>query len=425
MTDAKSYKDEWKKTDNLSKGGQATTFLAESLKEPGRIEVIKLLSQQKDATRRARMFREVTNISTLNHPNITRCIDSNASKYQDEKFELFIVLEYIPGQTLDQINPLDIPFPDKIACIKSILETLSYCHKEGIVHRDIKPDNIILRDGNIHDPVLLDFGLSFNNADAENLTPEKEHVGNRFLILPEQKKGEESKRDERSDITCVLGLLYYLFTSEYPTILLDEKDNKPHQTEKAKAIINDLPQHKRDILNNIFDVGFDFNISKRWQSTQSLIEQLNILEIKEAVENKEVDDLLKSIREKTATQKYQDIKFLEKLYKEVDQQVWSVINEIAKELGDGWNQIQGGKQPPNPTRLEYFTRLAPYNKTYEYDGETTIHAFVTGSELVINIIEGKQQFEAFRQPLEAEKSWGQFKETLKKHYLAEIDKKLR
>ena len=87
---------------------------------------------------------------------------------------------------------------------------MEFYHASGVGHRDIKPDNIILRSGICASPVLIDFGLTFNVHDEEeDLTPDWQQVGNKFLSLPEHAMFSQNKRDLRSDLTSCVGLLYF------------------------------------------------------------------------------------------------------------------------------------------------------------------------------------------------------------------------
>lgn len=277
----------------MSSGGQGTTLLCHRKDDKETISAIKVLNKQKDSNRRARMYREAAALSTLDHKNICRLIDTNAEYYKDIEYDLFISTEYIPGPTLSELNFSNVSLENKIIAARKILEVIKYCHDIGVIHRDIKPDNIILRNSNFDDPVLLDFGLTFNaNRDDDDRTPSGEHLGNRFLILPEQKVGETSKRDFRSDVSCAVGLFFYFITGMQPVNLIDENGRKPHQRPDAKNIIDLLPNHEILIINSIFDIGFEPVIGRRWQTANSVIEQLNILENSTPEKKSELDSYI-------------------------------------------------------------------------------------------------------------------------------------
>ena len=221
MSNIKSYKEHWRKTDDLSAGGQGTTIKAINILDKKTISVVKILNRQNDLERRARMHREAMALSTLDHSNLPKFVDSNTEFWQNLEYKLFITTEYIPGSTLSAFDFTTLGLDEKVQIVIKICDVIDYCHHRGIIHRDIKPDNIILRKNSFTDPVILDFGISFNfnDQDDDNLTAEGQHLGNRFLILPEQKVGEVSKRDFRSDVTCLVGVFYFLLTNEFPTVL--------------------------------------------------------------------------------------------------------------------------------------------------------------------------------------------------------------
>src|SRR5205823_165431 len=103
----------------------------------------------------------------LNHSGVARWAESNADDTHDDE-ELYLVTEYVKGPTLSEVVQSATQSKDVAATIViNLLETLAHCHNEGPVHRDIKPDNVVLRDGDPSRPVLLDFGLTFN-AELES-----------------------------------------------------------------------------------------------------------------------------------------------------------------------------------------------------------------------------------------------------------------
>lgn len=425
MSDLKTYKDRWEKIDDIDGGGQGTTIKAVDKNDNNVIAAVKILNKQNDMERRARMLRETVSLSTLSHPNLPEVLDSNTENWQDLNYKLFIATEFIPGVTLSKYDFSNETLQSKIDFIKVICRVINYCHQRGTIHRDIKPDNIILKDNSLLTPFVIDFGLSFNfnDKDDDNLTSDGQHLGNRFLILPEQKTGEAGKRDFRTDVTCIVGLFYFILTNQIPTIALDEYNQKPHQRSSAKTIIDTFPKHQRDIINDIFDVGFNQLIEKRWNSASSLIEQFEILEKSEPTEMQSAKNIVDLIKSSANKQEYQDTKFAKQLYSTVDKTARAVLEELRRELGDDWGYSQSGGNLNG--ELAYKNMLAPVNTVNpSLNLNTHIYAFITGSELVIQIIEGESKSEVFRQPALGDIQWGQFKDSLKSHYLNEIAKKI-
>jgi serine/threonine-protein kinase len=172
----KPWDEKWEIVKPIGGGGQGDTFLVKPKDSTilSQSFVLKKLKNQKDAERRKRMHREVAALSTLDCPGIPRLIESNSDQF-DSDVPLYMIGEFIEGKTLSQIldpaPPMGIA--DAVNLVLKLLETIQYCHKLGIVHRDIKPDNIIMRRDNIADPVVIDFGISFNESDADGtiLTP--------------------------------------------------------------------------------------------------------------------------------------------------------------------------------------------------------------------------------------------------------------
>src|SRR5690606_30492113 len=228
MRSIKSYKEGWFKLSDIASGGQGTTIKARSSLESNVVAAVKILNRQRDEERRARMHRETIALSTLSHPNLPRVLDYNTHHYGDFDFNLFIATEFIEGSTLSDFDFSALTFEEKITLIKKICEVIEYCHNRGVIHRDIKPDNIILMNNSYEDPVILEFGISSNFAesDDDSFAPDGQHVGYRFITLQEQKIGESSNRDLRSDISCIMGLFYYILTDEILIVVIAEQERE-------------------------------------------------------------------------------------------------------------------------------------------------------------------------------------------------------
>lgn len=218
------------------------------------------------------MATEASSLKLLDHPLIAKYVDSNAD-ICDRDSDLYLVTEYIQGPTLEEYIKAEGPFDVRTAAVFSLglLNSLEHSHSRGVLHRDGKPDNIILRNGNPAEPVLLDFGISYNDTKPVDgfETESGQHLGNRFLRLPEHTQ-RGLKRDHRSDITQVVGLLFYAIAGLYPDTPLDDTGLKPHQRQGPKSKLNPIRSPDRDALFRIFDVGFTLPILQRWQSIELL-----------------------------------------------------------------------------------------------------------------------------------------------------------
>lgn len=278
------WKDKWKEIDKVGKGGQGITYLVESNENNNSDKyILKILKDNKDQERRKRMYEEVINLKTLEHTGIPKIVDSNIEEFETET-QLYLVYEYIPGRTLDKLiteNIQKVSLEQAIQTTRQILDILDYCHTKNIVHRDIKPDNVILRNDLFNDPVLIDFGLSFNqNRSQDFVTNNNQQIGNRFLGLPELRvpnDNKQDKRDFRSDITSCCGIFFYLLTEIMPAELIDGAGNKPHKRDQAKGILEKLGNEQYQIIVEIFDVGFEQSVNKRWQSTEDLNKKLSTI----------------------------------------------------------------------------------------------------------------------------------------------------
>jgi serine/threonine protein kinase len=131
---------------NYCSGGQASAKYLRD-RATGRTAFLKILSRQKDLERRARFFREATAYETANHKLIPKLIESNAHRHSNPEFTLFLLTDFIEGPTLAEfINSHGrLSFDDATTVLRALLEVVEYCHTNGWIHRDIKPDNIILQ----------------------------------------------------------------------------------------------------------------------------------------------------------------------------------------------------------------------------------------------------------------------------------------
>jgi serine/threonine protein kinase/Tol biopolymer transport system component len=196
----------YKILEELGRGGMGEVYKAEDAKL-NRMVALKFLSKNllTSEENKARFIQEAKTASALNHPNVCTIHD-----IQEHDGQQYIVMEYVDGQTLrDHKRPLSIK---QVADIGTqVAEGLAAAHSQGIVHRDIKPDNIMVRkDGIVQ---IMDFGLA-KLRGGSTLTKEGSTVGTLAYMPPEQLQGDEV--DARSDIFSLGAVLYELVSGHLP-----------------------------------------------------------------------------------------------------------------------------------------------------------------------------------------------------------------
>jgi serine/threonine protein kinase len=253
-------------------GGQGIAFRVTKPGEPDAY-FLKELKHGHDSERRARFSREIACYRTLSHPGIPRYIDSNLEYFGDRDIPLYVVSEYIAGPTLIQRAQNErVSTVDALASVRRVVEILSYAHDRDARHRDLKPDNIIVRDGVWTDVVLVDWGMSYVGGDPGNHETETgQEIGNRFLRLPEHGAGAGSKREAVSDLTFAVGLLFYLLTGQAPRHLTDEHNRKPHERQTSRAGLAARGDLNLPMLLDFFDRGFEVAVAGRWQSAEEML----------------------------------------------------------------------------------------------------------------------------------------------------------
>ena len=216
-----TWKTRWEKIEELDGGGQGEAYRARR-RSDGKIQFLKIIKSKNVAERRARFFREATAYDSFGVDGIPRLIESNAHRHADDSVAPFIVTEFIVGTTLRawRKSQASVLIETAVTITSRLLDILQACHAQGCVHRDVKPDNMILEGGASARVWLLDFGISYHDlADIDFQTEHWQEVGNRFLRLPELSAGSLSKQDPRSDICFAAGILFYLLTGDHPDVL--------------------------------------------------------------------------------------------------------------------------------------------------------------------------------------------------------------
>ena len=248
-------------------GGMADIYKAKDITED-RTVAVKIMKNEfigsEDFIRRFR--NESKAIALLSHPNIVKIFDVGFT----EKLQ-FIVMEYIDGITLtDYITKHGVlKWKDVVHFTMQILKALQHAHDRGIVHRDIKPQNVmLLEDGTIK---VMDFGIARFNRETDKTMSEKA-IGSVHYISPEQAKGDVT--DERSDIYSVGVMMYEMLTGKKPfdgespvAIALMHMQS---QAKKMSELNNSIPEG----LEEITEKAMQKEPSKRYQTAGEMVKDI-------------------------------------------------------------------------------------------------------------------------------------------------------
>ncbi|HEY3207068.1 MAG TPA: Stk1 family PASTA domain-containing Ser/Thr kinase [Gaiellaceae bacterium] len=192
----------------LGAGGMANVYLAED-QELGRRVAIKILDDRHaaDDSFIERFRREAKNAAGLSHPNIVSIYDRG-----EAEGTYYIAMEYLSGRSLKELIVSRGPTPIRIAIdyTRQILAAIGHAHRHGIIHRDIKPHNVVVdADGRLK---VTDFGIA--RSGASQMTEAGSIIGTAQYLSPEQARG--APVDQRSDLYSVGIVLYEMLTGKVP-----------------------------------------------------------------------------------------------------------------------------------------------------------------------------------------------------------------
>jgi serine/threonine-protein kinase len=195
----------------LGRGGMAIVYLARDIRHK-RPVALKVLHPELGALLGTERFlREVETAAGLQHPHILPVFDSGEAAGR-----LWYTMPYVEGESLrDRLKrEVQLPVEDAVRLTREVAEALDYAHRHGVVHRDIKPDNILLTEGHA---LVADFGIAkaVSTAGGETLTQTGTAVGTPAYMSPEQ-ASPDAPLDGRSDIYSLGCVLYEMLAGEPP-----------------------------------------------------------------------------------------------------------------------------------------------------------------------------------------------------------------
>jgi serine/threonine-protein kinase len=376
----------WEKVQDLPGGGQGSVKEIRSRIDDSRA-FLKVLNKQQDTERRARFFREATAYDTFEHAGIPKLLQSNSHLHSDLNYQLYIATEFIPGCTLSNSIAQNgtRSFDAALNLIRNLLDIVAHLHGLDWVHRDIKPDNIMLSEGLLDRPLLVDFGLCYKDDPSfETATEHGDEIGNRFLRLPELSSGSTAKRDPRSDIAFLGGILFYSLTGTPPFSVMDSDGRMPHQRLEFSAGLKSLAGDAFLELQDFFDHCFSQKLSARFSSADEMKVKLDALMTRSPQMAKiTTEEQLAEIRKKLDTEVNRNLAKLKVLYDRAMGEIRGVHAEIAQSFLPTYVAYQGGyvNFTEGLRNTLGFTHFATHN--HRFAPEFLISAI--GEELVITV----------------------------------------
>ena len=195
----------------LGHGGMATVYLARDVRDERAVAIKVMHPRVANALNAQRFLREISIAGSMGHPLIVPLHDSGAVEEV-----LFYVMPYVEGDTLAQRlgQVRRLPLDEALAVAHDVAEALGHAHRQGILHRDVKPENILLAGGRA---LVADFGLAraIGAANYQKLTDTGVLVGTVYYMSPEQIR-DDRDLDQRTDIYALGCILYEMLTGEPP-----------------------------------------------------------------------------------------------------------------------------------------------------------------------------------------------------------------
>ncbi len=198
----------------IHRGGQGVVYQAVQQKTKRKV-AIKVLLDGTHASRagRRRFQREIELVAQLKHPNIVAVFHSD----ETEEGRQYCVMDYVRGVSLDRyVREKNFNLAELLTLFAKICDAVNYAHRKGVIHRDLKPGNILV--DNEGEPKVLDFGLAKQiiNREATVLSLTGHVVGTLPYMSPEQAEGNPDDIDVRTDVYSLGVILYEMITGSFP-----------------------------------------------------------------------------------------------------------------------------------------------------------------------------------------------------------------
>jgi eukaryotic-like serine/threonine-protein kinase len=257
----------------LGEGGMGTVYEAEQ-EDPRRIVALKVIRPGLATPERLRRFRhESQALGRLQHPGIAQIYEASTA---DTGFgpQPYFAMELVRGEPLDRyVETHPLGTREKLALMARICEAVQHAHQRGLIHRDLKPGNILIDETG--QPKILDFGVARLTEAEAQLTVQTEVgqiVGTLAYMSPEQVQGEPQGIDTRSDVYSLGVILYELLTGQLPYNVSGRQIHEAVQTilEVDPASLSSISRNYRGDVETIVGKALEKDKSRRYASAADL-----------------------------------------------------------------------------------------------------------------------------------------------------------
>lgn len=261
--------DSYEIEDEIGVGGMATVYLARDLKHDRKVAVKVLQPELAAALGTDRFPREIKIVAQLQHPHILPLHDSG-----EAGGFLYYVMPFVKGESLREKldREGELPIPVAVRIIREVVDALAHAHANGIMHRDIKPDNVMLSGRHAQ---VMDFGVAkaVSEAGGEKLTTVGIAVGTPHYMSPEQATGELHV-DARSDIYTVGVMAFEMLTGEPP---FQGKNSQQILSAHVMKAAPDIAEKRASVPRALAELVMrclEKNPADRWQSAEEMLPHL-------------------------------------------------------------------------------------------------------------------------------------------------------
>jgi serine/threonine-protein kinase len=257
----------------LGSGGMATVYLARDVRHERNVAVKVLRPELASVLGPDRFLREIRIAANLHHPHVLPLYDSGEA----DGF-LYYVMPFEEGQSLREklAKQGELPIAEAVRLLRDVVDALTHAHKHGVVHRDIKPDNVLLAERHA---LVTDFGVAKAVSEAtgrDKLTTAGVALGTPAYMAPEQASADPHI-DHRADIYAVGALAYEMLTGRPPFVgATPQAVLAAHVTEAVEPVT----KHRDTVppaLEQLVMKCLEKKAADRWQSADDLLPQLEAL----------------------------------------------------------------------------------------------------------------------------------------------------